>query len=129
MVLNKVKIVLICDFDDNFLLSLIYEEINMKKTGHILDWRGVHKISCTHPYIVFTLLNAALDPDFSSMVFLLKSTKKPLPIWRNERLFSSAGKTRASFVEAKPECSVVYSMPNKNAVQFYDNLSCILYPF
>ena len=127
--LNKAKIVLICDFDDNFVLSFIYEEINMKKTGHILDWRGVYKISCSHSYIVFTLLNRALEPDFSSTVFPFEKHKEATPIWRNERLFSSAGKTRASFVEAKPECSVVYSMPNKKAVQFYDNLSCILYPF
>ena len=41
MVLNKPKIVLICDSNDNYLLSFIYDEIKKKKT------RLIHGVGLT----------------------------------------------------------------------------------
>lgn len=78
-VLHQTKIVLICDSKDNYPLSSIYKaNINKKKTTHmsVMDWRGVHKISCSHPYTVFKLLNITLESDLTSIVFPFENSKE-----------------------------------------------------
>ena len=97
--------------------SFVYiEPTRRENTCMVLDWCGMHKISCPHQYIVFTLLNTTLQLDFTS--FFSKRAKKSLSARKKGSFFSPRVKIRAFFEDAQ-------ITQQRNFQRIY----CLLHPY